>query len=415
MSPRILTITDHPDFASLLQQHVTTLWAGAELRVHEPQPRGALPPGFTAAGYDVVLLDHLADQGRGLRWLDDLLRRPGFPPILYFAPSGDDVLAVQARQGGAIECIARDRIEHRRLAELLRQCMADRRRKLDQWRRSPAADQAYRFGSVKIRGHRCLKQLAAGGHSQVFLAESEKAGELVVLKVFREVPDKVEAHDTFNRFLQEYELVSRIRHANVVRIHDLGVADDHAYIAMEYFPGGDLRARMRRPVPPVAALQIVAQIARALDAIHGVGVLHRDLKPGNVMVRADDTVALIDFGLAKQLALESEITGTGEIFGTPYYMSPEQGHGETVDERSDFYSLGVILYEMLTRQKPYTAKAVMNVIYLHRNAPLPRLPASLAVYEPFVHKLLAKTPQDRFQSAAEIGTGINGLLGPRAP
>lgn len=410
MQPRILTITDHPEFASLLEHHVTTVWSDADLRTYQAASRGMLPDGFTAAGYEVVLLDHELEGGMGLRWLGDVRRRADFPPVLYFAAASDVVTAVQARASGAVECLARDRIDHRRLAELLRNSVDDRRRKLQLWRTSPEADQAYRFGTVRIRGHRCIKQLAAGGHSQVFLAESEKAGALVVLKVFREVPDKVEAHNTFNRFLQEYELVSQIRHPNVVRIHDLGIADDHAYIAMEYFPGGDLRSRMREPVPLLEALRIVAQIARALEAIHGVGVLHRDLKPGNVMLRADGTCALIDFGLAKLLALESEMTDTGQIFGTPYYMSPEQGHGEEVDASSDFYSLGVILYEMLTRRKPFNAPSVMGVIYLHRNGPLPALEAGLAACEPLLHRLLAKQPEDRFQSAAELESALDALI-----
>ena len=410
MQPRILTITDHPDFASLLEHHVTTVWSDAEFRTYEPARRGMLPDGFTAAGYEVVLLDHQLEGGMGLRWLGDLMQRADFPPVLYFSTAGDVVTAVQARAAGAVECLARDRIDHRRLAELLRNAVDDRRRKLQLWRTSPQADQAYRFGSVRIRGHRFIRQLAAGGHSQVFLAESKKAGELVVLKVFREVPDKVEAHNTFNRFLQEYELVSQIRHPNVVRIYDLGIADDHAYIAMEYFPGGDLRSRMRDPIPVREALVLVAQIVRALAAIHDVGVLHRDLKPGNVMLRADGTCALIDFGLAKLLALESEMTDTGQIFGTPYYMSPEQGHGEDVDASSDFYSLGVILYEMLTRRKPYNARSVMGVIYLHRNGPLPLLEPGLSVCEPLLHRLLAKKPADRFQSAAEVGLALDTLI-----
>jgi eukaryotic-like serine/threonine-protein kinase len=410
LQSRILIITDHPEFASLLEHHVTTLWSDADLRTYEPSARGMLPDGFAAAGYEVVLLDHDLDGGSGLRWLDDLRRRPDFPPVLYFAAASDVVTAVQARATGAVECLARDRIDHRRLAELLRSSVDDRRRKLQLWRTSPEADRAYQFGTVRIRGHRCIKQLAAGGHSQVFLAESEKAGELVVLKVFREVPDKVEAHNTFNRFLQEYELVSQIRHPNVVRIYDLGIADDHAYIAMEYFPGGDLRSKMREPVPLVDALRIVAEIVRALEAIHGVGVLHRDLKPGNVMLRADGTCALIDFGLAKLLALESEMTDTGQIFGTPYYMSPEQGHGEDVDASSDFYSLGVILYEMLTRRKPFNARSVMGVIYLHRNGPLPVVEPEHAACKPLLHRLLAKKPEDRFRSAAELGAALDALL-----
>jgi len=410
LQPRILTITDHPDFASLLEHHVTTVWSDAELRPYEAARRGMLPEGFTAAGYDAVLLDHQLEGGLGLRWLGDLLQRSNFPPVLYFSAASDVVTAAQAREAGAVECLARERIDHRRLAELLRSSVDDRRRKMHLWRTSPEADLAYRFGSVRIRGHRFLKQLAAGGHSQVFLAESEKAGELVVLKVFREVPDKVEAHGTFNRFLQEYELVSQIRHPNVVRIYDLGIADDHAYIAMEYFPGGDLRSMMRDAMPVVSALRIVAQIVGALEAIHGVGVLHRDLKPGNVMLQADGTVALIDFGLAKVLALESEMTDTGQIFGTPYYMSPEQGHGEDVDARSDFYSLGVILFEMLTRRKPYNARSVMGVIYLHRNGPLPSLGPGLEICEPLLHRLLAKKREDRFQSAAEFGAALDALI-----
>lgn len=410
MNPRLLIISDQADFVRLLEQHVSTIWKDAAVRRHDLAAQGSLPVEFTAAGYDAVLLDHLVQNGRGLRWLHDLARRAYFPPIIYFLPGDDEVVAAQARQAGAVESLPRVRPDHRRLAEILRKTVSDRRRAMTLWRSRPEADAVYRFGGVRIRGHRCIRQLAAGGHSQVFLAESEKAGELVVLKVFREVPDKVDAHDTFNRFLQEYELVSAIRHPNVVRIHDLGIADDHAYIAMEYFPRGDLRKRMKMPIAPREAVAYIGQMAAALAVIHRVGVLHRDLKPGNVMLREDGTLALIDFGLAKQLALQAEITGTGEIFGTPYYMSPEQGHGEPVDERSDLYSLGVLLYEMLMRRKPYLGQSLMSVIYLHRNGPLPELGPALKAYEPLVQRLMAKSPADRFQSAAELGSAVETLL-----
>ena len=168
---------------------------------------------------------------------------------------------------------------------------------------------------------------------------------------------------------------------------------------MEYFPAGDLKARIIKPLPPKVALNYLRQMARALDAIHSVGVLHRDLKPGNVMLRKDDTLALIDFGLAKQLRLEADITGTGEIFGTPYYMSPEQGHADAVDERGDIYSLGVIFYEMLTGERPFVAATPMAVIYKHSHADIPVLPESLAAYQELVSMLLAKDPADRYQSA----------------
>jgi serine/threonine protein kinase len=171
---------------------------------------------------------------------------------------------------------------------------------------------------------------------------------------------------------------------------------------MEYFPRGDLRARIAKSIEPSQALQYLAQMAAALQVVHEVGVLHRDLKPGNIMERADGSLALIDFGLAKHDDVSVEITGTGEIFGTPYYMSPEQGHGQPLDVRSDLYSLGVIFYEMITRKKPFLAPTPMGVIYLHGNAPIPDLPPELSMYQPLVHTLLAKQPAQRFESARQL-------------
>ncbi|HET7202030.1 MAG TPA: serine/threonine-protein kinase [Steroidobacteraceae bacterium] len=249
-----------------------------------------------------------------------------------------------------------------------------------------------------------------GGSSSVFLACDARTGEQRVLKIFRQVPDVVEGSTTFDRFLREYELVAHLRHPNIARIHDIGVADDHVYLSMEYFPGGDLRARMRDRLDPRTALGYVRQMAAALGALHEVGVLHRDVKPGNLLLRGDGSVAFIDFGLARQLRLESDITGAGAIFGTPHYMSPEQGHGAPLDERSDLYSLGVVLYEMLTGDKPFVAETPLAVIYLHANAPIPRLPASLGGLQDLLDGLLAKRPEDRLPSAAAIVARIDALL-----
>jgi serine/threonine protein kinase len=237
---------------------------------------------------------------------------------------------------------------------------------------------------------------------KIYLAESERAGAMVVLKVFSQVPDVSERLVGFDRFLQEYEIVARLNHPNIVRIHDLGIADDHAYIAMEHFPAGDLRQRMKTPLSPKTALHFVEQIASALEAIHAVSVLHRDLKPANVMLRSDGTLCLIDFGLAKTNEMDVELTGSREIFGTPYYMSPEQGHAELIDARSDLYSLGVVFYEMLAGRKPYTGSTAMEVIYKHKRAELPPVEPQLAAYEPMLKRLLAKSPEDRYQSAREV-------------
>jgi CheY-like chemotaxis protein len=409
MSIRVLLIDDDPAYRALFRHHITTEWPDAAITEHDPVSAGKLAPEFMAAGYDTVLIDHALGAESGLDWIKDLSSRPGFPPILYLGPSNDDADVLPALRAGAEAVISKSKVDHRRFIGALGETARKRKRQLALLRGTQQSLQASRFGGVTIRGQRFIRSIASGSISNVFLAESERAGAIVVLKVLRKVPDHDEGHGTFDRFLQEYEVVAKVDHRNVVRIYDLGIADDHAYIAMEYFPTGDLRQRMRQKISGPQAVDYLRQMGAALQAIHAVGVLHRDLKPGNVMLRTDGSLALIDFGLAKQLKLDMEITATGEIFGTPYYMSPEQGHGADTDERSDLYSVGVIFYEMLTGNKPYLASTPMAVIYKHSHAPLPSLPPEIAYLEPMTHKLLAKDPHDRFQTASQLIEAIQML------
>jgi tRNA A-37 threonylcarbamoyl transferase component Bud32 len=411
MTLRALIVSDSADYRQQLAHHVTLEWRDALPAEYEPATRGRLPAGFTGVAYDVVLLDHEVQDSRGLEWLEDLTDRPGFPPIVYFAPGGAGAVGDRARSVGALAVLTRADFEHADLCGALRTALASRRNVLAETSRA-ALEQCPpdRFGSVRIRGHRCLRRLAVGGSSSVFLAENVRTGEQRVLKIFRQVPDVVEGSTTFDRFLREFDLVAHLRHPNIARIFDIGVADDHLYLAMEFFPGGDLRSRMRERLDPQQALGYVRQMAAALGALHEVGVLHRDVKPGNLLLREDGSAAFIDFGLARQLRLESDITGVGTIFGTPHYMSPEQGHGSPLDVRSDLYSLGVVLYEMLTGEKPYIAETPLAVIYMHANSPVPRLPQNLAHLQPLLDGLLAKNPADRLPSAAAIVANIDELL-----
>lgn len=409
MSIKILLIEDEAVYRQLLSHHITTEWPDATIKLCDPVADGRLLPEFTAAAFDAVLLDHdLAGQS-GLDWLKDLSQRPGFPPVLYLTASEEEAEVLPALRGGADACISKQKIDHRRFINALREASRKRKRQLALWRGGSQTKQLYRFGNVTIRGHRFIRTIANGPISSLYLAESERAGELLALKVLRSMPEAPDGQSNFDRFLQEYEVVAKVEHPNIVRIHDLGIADDHAYIAMEYFAPGDLRARLKQPMTVDTALDYLRQIAAALQAIHAVGVLHRDLKPGNVMLRSNGTLALIDFGLAKQLKIDAAITAAGEIFGTPYYMSPEQGHADETDERSDLYSLGVIFFEMLTGRKPYLGPTPMAVIYKHSHAPIPELPEHAAHLQPLVHRLLAKDRHGRFQSAGELIDAIDRL------
>jgi DNA-binding response OmpR family regulator len=243
---------------------------------------------------------------------------------------------------------------------------------------------------------------AAIGESEkaaVYVATSAALGENVALKVSKTLRDETAGRQFLER---EYTAIVAIRDPSVVQIHDYGVHAGYEYLVMEYLPRGDLKARMQQGVTEQEALRYVAQIAAALEVVHHAGLLHRDLKPPNVMLRENGDVALIDFGLARALDGSTPSTRVGVLRGSPYYMSPEQALGEVLDARSDFYSLGIMYYEMLTGKKPYTGGSAMDVLQQHVNAPLPMLPKTLAHHGPVLLKLMAKSREDRFATAGEI-------------
>jgi eukaryotic-like serine/threonine-protein kinase len=392
---RLLLIEDDAAQCEIIQHRLTSRTPDAQIVVRNPDLHGPLAPEFLAQGFDAVLLG----DGRGLDELRDLTGRAGFAPVILIATHVDPI---EAKVHGAHAVVSRDEIQTEHFFRAVADAQWTQSRARQKWQTSPAGRETQSFGGAFIRGYRRIRRIASGPVSDLYMAESESAGALVALKVVRDRnKDQHDLDHTFRRFLQEYEIVQRIKHPSVVQLFDLGVSDDHAWLVMEYFKEGDLRRRMRAGMRPRPALRTAIAIAHALEAMHGAGVLHRDLKPGNVMLREDGSPALIDFGMSKDTALAQEVTDTGLIFGTPHYMSPEQGHGEPIDARSDLYSLGVIVYEMLTREKPFAAENPMAIIYKHRKEPVPRLPEPFEGLQPIIERFLAKDPKDRYQNAAE--------------
>jgi DNA-binding response OmpR family regulator len=257
-----------------------------------------------------------------------------------------------------------------------------------------------------IPGYIIKMKIGESEKAVVYLATSISLGSNVALKVSKTLRDDIAGRQFLER---EYTAIIAIRDPLVVQIYDYGVHAGFEYLAMEYLLRGDLKARMQAGLKEAEALRYVEQIASALRVVHNAGLLHRDLKPPNVMLRENDEVALIDFGLARALDGSTPSTRTGVLRGSPYYMSPEQAQGELLDVRSDFYSLGIMLYEMLTGRKPYTGATAMEVLQQHVNSPLPPLPHSLSRYEYFLNKLVAKNRNERFARAEEIIAAIGEL------
>jgi eukaryotic-like serine/threonine-protein kinase len=408
---RLLVISARDDHRLLVRKHVEIQWPDAAIIEHSLGKDPEIDANFAGAGFDAVIIVAAPPTDAAIDFAAGQAGKPEFAPIILILL--EEAPPFPLPEVAGVNRLYGKKIDRDKLLRMIVTASSNHRKALSLLRASPDYENRYRFGTVIIRGHRCIRQVGSGGMCKIYLAESERAGTLVVLKVFSQVPDVSDRFVSFDRFIQEYEIVAGLNHKNIVRIYDLGVADDHAYIAMEHFPAGDLRQRMlKTPLTPATALGFLRQIASALDAIHSVGVLHRDLKPANVMLRADDSVSLIDFGLAKANENDISLTGTREIFGTPYYMSPEQGHAEIIDARSDLYSLGVVFYEMLIGRKPFNGATAMEVIYKHKRAELPDIAPEFSPYEGVLRRLLAKSPDQRYQTAGELLNALSSLKVP---
>lgn len=241
----------------------------------------------------------------------------------------------------------------------------------------------------------------------MYLAIQESLGRRVVIKLLKKLDDVYQSA----RFHREGQIIASLNHRNIITIYDIGVVGERYYISMEYLAGGSLEERMLSGVSVDAALDLVVEIGCCLDFLHRKDIVHRDIKPGNILFHEDGTPILSDFGVAKQQEVDINLTRDGTALGSPYYISPEQAECKVLDGRADIYSLGIILYEMLTGTKPYQGDSYMETIIAHLSSPIPSLPPELACYQELINRMIAKDCNDRFSTAGEMVEFIKALSG----
>jgi serine/threonine protein kinase len=272
-----------------------------------------------------------------------------------------------------------------------------------------AGESALAEGSVLGGRYEILKVIGKGGMGWVYKARDREIDRIVALKVIRE--DLARDENIIKRFRDEIILARKVTHKNVLRIYDIAEAEGRKFISMPYIEGRDLKDIIveEGALEIERSLEIAQQVLEALKSAHEAGVIHRDLKPQNIMIDKDGTVCVADFGIAKS-ADTGGLTVTGQIVGTPEYMSPEQAEGKEVDYRSDLYSFGLILYEMLTGRVPFKADSIISTLMLRLRekpqAPSKDNPAVPPWLDRLVMRTLEKEPEDRYSSADQILTDI---------
>jgi DNA-binding NarL/FixJ family response regulator len=391
-----------------LTHHVTSHWSGAQVTTVPPEDPASLTRIVQERAPDAVILQidfsQEASATTGLDTLSQMLRmQPGLHGIVL-AEHGSELSAVRAMKCGAKDYLPLAHITRDSLLKAVSEAAAARRLATEALIAPPNE-----VPRIRVPGYTIVKEISTSNFSSVYLARSERLRRNVVLKAMKRGTSPREMDDA-ERFQREYEIISSIAHRAIAEIYDFGALPDHQYLAMEYIPCGDLRDRLRNPLSIDESLYYLRGIAEALRVIHVFGILHRDLKPANVMLREDNSPVLIDFGLARRALEDAATTGAGQVLGSPYYISPEQSQGQRVDARTDLYSLGVMFYEMLTGQRPYTGNSAMAIMTQHASASVPTLPPNVALQQALLDRLMAKRLNDRYATADELLADLGPVI-----
>ncbi len=330
-------------------------------------------------------------------------------PIFVFARGGDERAAARSMKAGAADYWPIHSVEVTELSAALKPVLESARVARAATLRPATSKSAERQRQPEIAGYRLVKMIARSAAATVYLAQNDELPQPVALKVQAVKGARAISEAERKRFVSECKILSSLNHRAVADILDFGITDEYLYLALEYFPCGSLRERLRNPVSEADAVNYARQIGEALHVVHEAQIVHRDLKPSNVMLTDDNRLVLIDFGSALSQLLPVDLSKSDINTGTPYYVCPEQIEGRDPDARGDLYSLGVVLFEMLSGTLPFVGEDLTEIFTGHRSGAVPRLPEHLDRYQPIVDLLLAKDPSDRYPSATQFIEGLGAL------
>lgn len=339
------------------------------------------------------------------------------PPLIMLVSPELAPLAGELITAGAAAVLHKDALSRQSLIEAISSAAASRQ--------AGSNDSSGSFGKfsfnvdgepvvLAIEHFGCVKTLAASAMSQVFLAErlSDSTDPGGRKRVVIKVPVANPCHDALGvqRFCERYQFISSLDGNGVVRYVDAGIAGSWPYVVLEHLSAGDLRQRVAAGMTTLDALKVLDRLAIALATFHGGQFAHMDIKPENIFFRDDGELVLIDFNISTRFGGVARNRQTQEVLGSPFYMSPEQGQGLVADGRSDLYSAGVILFEMLTGRRPFEGDNSAQVIYKHLHEEIPLLPQRIRDLQPLIDHLLAKNPGERYGSAAALSIALRPWL-----
>jgi eukaryotic-like serine/threonine-protein kinase len=405
---RAIIISDSKDYMGQMRRSLADLSPDVEVTEHDPEQSGKPGAEFDWSIYDVLLIeDRLNGAESGLAWLAGFRLHATLPPTILIAENDDSFIQGKVAEMGGTEYVLRSELDTDKLKALVSALGVGKDEQKKSWTQLNLEHDSEIIRKLAetsdggdTDGYKFVRLIGQGAQSRVYLAERIRDKQTLVLKLLdlEDIPDP----SFVQRFAREAELIASVDSPYVIKFYDHGFTPTYGYIAVEFFTRGDLKQRIENGIDTAEALIYALNIAYGLEAIHLLDIVHRDLKPGNIMFRSDDSIALADFGISKHVNDSWDLTKTGAVIGTLSYLSPEQGLGHKVDPRTDLYALGMVLYEMLTGEKAFHATSPGALVYQHLYAEVPLLPEAQAQYQPIINKLLAKDPNDRFQTASEL-------------